>query len=142
LNCFIDTSALIKHYLFEDGEKEVSDLIFRTDTLIVSEITVLECLSVIRRYFHEKRILDSEYSSLKKKITSDLSFMKTVQFDEVVSKSAIQLVDHIVIKSMDLIQLASAYTVKQEIDLFVSCDKKLIANANSIGMETYNPLIN
>ena len=46
---FIDSSALIKRYIEEQGSKTVENLTDEAREILISEVTKLECLSAIRR---------------------------------------------------------------------------------------------
>ncbi|RKX70523.1 MAG: VapC toxin family PIN domain ribonuclease, partial [Spirochaetes bacterium] len=71
MNCFFDTSALIKNYIEETGSEKVSALMEEADEIFVSKITIIECFSTLKRILSERLISKSDYIRLKKEILYD-----------------------------------------------------------------------
>ena len=70
MNYFFDTSALIKNYIDEPGSTSVSELMNQSDLVYVSEITLLECFSTLRRILLENLFTPEEYENVKTEIKS------------------------------------------------------------------------
>lgn len=137
--CYFDTSALIKNYIEEIGSDTVKTLLDDADEVYVSEICIIECMSTTRRLWKEKLITESEYRLLKKEIKKDYPYFKKVALDTV-HENAEKLIDTYQLKSLDSIQLGSALSVKEIIDNFVCCDRKLRDSAAHERLNVINPI--
>ena len=138
MNCFFDTSALIKNYVEETGSEKVSALMEEADEIFVSEITIIECFSTLKRILSERLISESDYIRLKKEIQYDFEFFSRVGLSP---KNCEPLIDEYQLKTLDSIQLAASLSVSDEIDAFICCDKKLLKAAEAENLETLNPAV-
>ncbi len=138
MNCFFDTSALIKNYIEETGSEKVSALMEEADEIFVSEITIIECFSTLKRILSERLISKSDYIRLKKEILYDFEFFSKVGLSP---ENCEPLIDEYQLKTLDSIQLAASLSVSDEIDAFICCDKKLLKAAEAENLETLNPAV-
>jgi predicted nucleic acid-binding protein len=138
MNYFFDTSALIKNYIEETGSEKVSALMEEAEEIFVSEITIIECFSTLKRILSERLIRESDYLHLKDEIQYDFGFLSKVGISP---ESCEQLIDKYQLKSLDSIQLAASLSVSDEIDTFICCDKKLLKAAEAENLETLNPIV-
>jgi len=53
MNLFLDTSALIKKYISENGSERVDDFLGKADRVLLSVITEMEIHSVFKRLLVE-----------------------------------------------------------------------------------------
>ena len=137
--CFFDTSALIKNYIEESGTVNVASLLDRADEIFVSEICIIESISTIRRIFEENKITRKEYEILKEEIKKDHRYFSRINIESVYD-IAEGLIDKYQLKSLDSIQLGSMLSMKNRIDFFVCCDKKLLEAAAKEKIKTINPI--
>lgn len=135
---FFDTSALIKNYIEETGSTTVSDILASASAVYVSELTIIECFSTVKRLLVEKRITGDEYEVLKNEIRHDFRFFTRIDIEEAVP-SCEELIDVHQLKTLDSIQLASSLCVQTEIQHFVCCDTKLLEAARKEQLPTINP---
>ena len=80
MNYFFDTGALIKKYIEEPGSEHVSRLMDQASEIYVSEITIIECFSTLRRILLEKLISIDEYEILKKEIAYDFGYFQQIEY--------------------------------------------------------------
>ena len=135
---FFDTSALIKNYIEEPGSETVSNLLRSADTVFVSELTLIECFSTVKRLVVEKRIAEDEYARIKDEIRYDFSFFTRIDIREAILQCE-ELIDAHQLKTLDSIQLASSLCVRTEIQDFVCCDKRLLAAAKKEQLSSIDP---
>ena len=137
---FFDTSALIKNYIEEPGTDNVASIFDKADEIFVSEICIIESISTIRRIYEENKITKKDYENLKEEIKKDNQYFSRISIENVYS-IAEKLIDKYQLKSLDSIQLGSMILLRNQIDYFVCCDKKLLEAANKEKIKTINPII-
>lgn len=139
MNYFFDTSALLKNYIEESGSEYVSELMKQAENIYVSEITIIECFSTLRRILSEKFISEDDYSYLKQQVSYDFEYFHIIEY----SMGRIHcenLIDTYQLKTLDSIQLAASLYVIDEIDGFVCCDNKLLKAAKEENLGIINPV--
>lgn len=141
MRLFIDTSALVKKYIEEQGSNQVTELFSEAEVISVSFLTKIEAISTFSRIYRDKSISPSDYSYLIKSLENDLEFFECVDFDHAVQKIAIDLIQKRQLKSLDAIQLACAFHTQQPCDSFVSCDIKLLQVAQLEKFKVLNPVL-
>jgi len=141
-NYFIDTSALFKRYFPERGTEQIDDIFNEANsTFYISDITIIEIVSNLKRKNEITRELNNEiYSKIKKEFFNDIAHenIKTVGiFSENIIK-AITLIDKKYVTPLDSIQLATALQLNSELQniVFVCSDKKLSDLAQEYGIKT------
>ena len=141
-NYFIDTSALFKRYFPEQGTEQIDDIFNEANsTFYISDITIIEIVSNLKRKNEITRKLNNEiYSKIKKEFFNDIAHenIKTVGvFSENIIK-AITLIDKKYVTPLDSIQLATALQLNSELQniVFVCSDKKLSDLAQEYGIKT------
>ena len=138
MKCFFDTSALIKNYIEETGSETVSNVLSSADEVFVSELTLIECFSTVRRLVIETRITEDEYDRIIDEIRHDFAFFTRIDIREAIPQCE-KLIDAHQLKTLDSIQLASSLCLRAEIQGFVCCDKRLLAAAEKEQLSTINP---
>lgn len=140
MRLFMDTSALIKRYIMEEGSNAVDNLMDATLEVIVSPITKIECISTIRRLLHEKFLTMEEFSVIKKNILYDFEFYNVLRMNDRIENNAIKLIEKYQLKTLDAIQLSSCCSTYPEYLSFVTCDNKIIKFAEIENLSVINPL--
>ncbi|TVR90562.1 MAG: PIN domain-containing protein [Spirochaetaceae bacterium] len=138
MNCYFDTSALIKNYIEETGSETVSNLLNAADAVFVSELTLTECFSTLRRLLLEARISENAYAHVKDEIRRDFAYFTRVDIGEALPECE-KLIDLHQLKTLDSIQLASSLRVRTEIRYFVCCDQRLLTAAVKEQLSTIDP---
>nr|WP_295923657.1 type II toxin-antitoxin system VapC family toxin [uncultured Dyadobacter sp.] len=130
MRLFLDTSSLIKLYHEEQGSELLKNVIVKSSvsSILLSELTRIEFLSALWK----KRRLGE--------LTSDIVRQTALLFEKDARQfSFISLNDHIVqsacglvnkygsdgLRSLDSIQLATAISLRDSADLFITSDKLL-----------------
>lgn len=147
--CFLDTSALIKHYVAEAGSRWLEATIFEPsdNVLLISRITVVEMRSALARRKREASIQPQDHADALTALSEDcLIRYRFVEFEAPVVDLAGELLDRYVLRAYDAVQLASALaTNRLLIDanlaplVFVSADNNLLAAAQAAGLQIDNP---
>mgnify|MGYP001610633573 CR=1 FL=1 len=139
MKLYFDTSALIKKYISEVGSENVDKLLFSATKVYISSIGEIESVSAFRRLLLEKEISPNEYHSMKKEVIQDFLYFGVINISIDIKKLSIKVIDKYQLKSLDSIHLGTAISIKNEIDYFVSCDKKLLNVAKKEGLKVVNP---
>lgn len=137
---FIDTSALFKRYINENGTERIDTLFEEDAGYMVSNIAVVEFVSNLKRLVDIDKIIDFDtYISIKKELFNDIGEgiieVVNISSDEIIA--AIELIDNKYITPIDSIQLAFVIKMKEmdENTVFVCSDKKLCSIAENYGIK-------
>jgi predicted nucleic acid-binding protein len=140
-NYFIDTSALFKRYIPEQGTEQLDIIFKQAGTFYISDITIIEAISNLKRKNEIARELDNTiYAKIKSEFFNDIA-QGIIKASGVLSATiieAISLIDESYLTPLDSIQLATALQLNFELQniVFVCSDKKLAKLAEKYGMET------
>ncbi len=140
-NYFIDTSALFKRYIPEQGTEEMDDIFNKDAAFYISDITIIEFISNLKRKNEITRELgESLYKKIKSELFKDITQgkIKTVNVLSETIIAAIKLLDKRYITPLDSIQLAAALQLKSEKAniTFICSDKKLNGLAEMFGLRS------
>ena len=129
MNCFLDTSALLKRYIPEDGTGFIDDL-FAKGIIHISSLTLTEAVSVFRRLVEVKGLIKEEdFLALKARLLADAAEgvfeVVTVAMPAIIT--SIDLISLRYLTPVDALILAAAVELKRSINslCFVSFDLKL-----------------
>ena len=137
---FFDSSAIIKRYIKEIGSGIVDTLIEQTEIMIIGPLTIIECLSGIRRVLEEGKIANENYMKYQKEIDYDLIDITEVPYSEQLKIIIKDMIDKYQLKTLDAIQLAACLLQRDAVDNFIYCDIKLNNAARQEGIIVINPL--
>ena len=139
---FIDTSALFKRYVLEQGSDFINKLFSKEKAIFNSTVTLCEVISNLRRLVDIDNLLDEkEFVMVKATFLGEIG-------NEVID--VVDLTPSILLKSLDIcsseyvtpldsIQLASALSLAEK-TIFVCSDRKLLRLATKWGLQTVNPV--
>ncbi|MBU2600719.1 MAG: type II toxin-antitoxin system VapC family toxin [Actinobacteria bacterium] len=133
MRVFLDTSALVKRYVDEPGSDTIAAVLAEADRLIVSALTLPECVSAFRRLAREGHVTSEQYERLKAIVLLDLSDAVVCHVVPEVIDLAIDCLEQYPLRTLDAMQLAGARAVKP--DLFVTSDRRQAHAARSEGLE-------
>ena len=146
---FLDTSALIKHYVAEAGSQWLETTIFEPseNVLLISRITVVEMRSALARRKREASIQPQDHADALTALSEDcLIRYRFVEFEAPVVDLAGEMLDRYVLRAYDAVQLASALATNRLLTdanlaplVFVSADNNLLAAAQAVGLQIDNP---
>jgi predicted nucleic acid-binding protein len=128
MRAFVDTSSLFKKYVEESGSKEWDGLLQDISEIAVSPVTWVEMNAVVARRLRQKSLASQQAVWLKSQIEKDFQSFHRVVWNEVLEKTAVELVYRYSLSTLDAIQLASG--VLSKADLFVTSDRRLFEEAN------------
>ena len=123
MQAFIDTSTLVKKYKAEPGRDKLLQWLNTADEIIISPITYFELICTIRREFETHKRGDKEFHKIFKEIDIDFGYFHKVSLNEELHRAAFDIRKRYRLKSLDLIQMASARISQSKI--FLTSDKVL-----------------
>ena len=145
-NYHFDTSSFLKFYIEEDGSETVQSLLIDNGnhTFIISELTIIEAHSAIRRREREGTISAERAARIIEQINDDkINRFVTQDLSSAMISEATRLIDDHPLRSLDALQLAGCLVLRQEklVDpTFVCADIRLLDSANQEGLDILNPL--
>lgn len=145
-NVYLDTSALVKLYVAEEGTERVVGLTKDLDgeRAVILDITLLESRSAVRRREREGDIAAADADRILKQIEEDASLSFLVQpSTSAVIEEAARLIDEYLLRTYDALQLAGCLVVRQGLPgplTFVCADTRLCEAAALEGLPVLNPI--
>ena len=140
---YLDTSALIKLHIEEEGTAGVVDLIRGADNgdIIILEITPLEFRSALRRKERRGEISAFDSNAALAWLEQQAESMYRVEsFTPTVANEAARLIDLYPLKAYDAVQLAGCLIAKAVMPLpltFVCADFRLCVAASLEGLAVF-----
>ena len=130
MKLFLDTSALAKRYIAEQGSDTVLRLCREAEQLAVSVICLPEMISTLNRLVRERRLSRAKYQVLKQTLLGDLAGADLCELTTAVMRGVIRLLESNPLRAMDAIPVASAAAYGAE--LFASADLRQLAAARKL----------
>jgi predicted nucleic acid-binding protein len=132
MRIFLDSSALVKRYVVEEGTEKVSDFCGRADEIVLSVLCVPEVLSACNRLKRSSRLNDSQYRKIKKELALDVDEATIIDMTSSIIENTIMCLETGSVKTLDAIHIASA--LESGCDLFLSADKNQCKVAKSLNL--------
>lgn len=142
---FVDTSALIKRYLREDGSVWISEILERSsqNVIIISELAVVEAYSVITRLRHQRTLSAVRAETAKQNLLLHVADeYLVVPIDSLIMEQARGKVEKHHLRALDAIQLACAVNARDTSPsdvIVLSADNRLLEAAVDEGFHVENP---
>lgn len=145
---YLDSSALVKRYLAEQGSDRITALCLPTDnTIITARITKAEIASAMGRKHRLGELARSNYTVALQDLSHHFNHEYIVaEVDEAVVDLAVRLTTRQKLRGYDAVQLATALTINASFThanlppiTFVAADSNLLQAAQSEGLRTENP---
>ena len=143
---YLDTSALLKLYIAEEGTDRVIEAAEGTadGRIAILVLTPLEARSGIRRREREGDISSANADQVLGKIEDDCSTLFLTQpLSSPVMEEAARLIDRHPLRAYDALQLAGCLFVREAMPepvTFVCADARLCEAASNEGLTTLNPI--
>ena len=143
---YLDTSALVKLYIEEDGTQQVVDLTENPDRnrIIILDVTQIELRSAIRRREREGDIAIADSERILRQAEEDTSSSFLVQpSTAAMIEEAARLIDGYPLRTYDALQLAGCLVVGQTLPeplIFVCADSRLCEAGRLEGLAVSNPV--
>jgi len=139
MNLYFDTSSLFKLYHKEEGTDELMELLKKNsvNAIYLCEITGIEFSSAVWKKCRKKEISENIANTLIEKFDKDSAKFRFVPQNFTLRKSAKNLIAKYWtdgLRTLDSIQLASALSIKENVDIFLTSDKLLADIAIHEGM--------
>ena len=139
---YLDSSALVKRYIEEDGSDKVNALLEERTVAAASRLAYPEILAAITRRHKAKEIETGAFERITKAFKSDWAFFVVVEFH----KEVFQFIDAIIVKyalkGAGSVHLSSALWLKKAMKqdvVFVASDLELIKAAKAEKLQIFNP---
>ncbi len=130
----VDSSALAKRYVLEDGSEIVDQLLQRASQLALCTILVPEIISGLNRRLREHYLSPYEYRKAKGQLLNDVRDSIVLQVTPAVISRSVKLLEVNVLRAMDALHIASA--LEWEAECFVTADRRQMMAANNSGLHT------
>ena len=144
---YLDTSALIKLYVEEEGTERVVAITDDFDgvQVMILDVTPLEARSAVRRRQREGDISGADAERILDRIEDDTSSSFLVQpSTSAVIEGAARLIDRHPLRAYDALQLAGCLVVRDIVPgplTFVCADVRLCGAAELEGLAVLNPSV-
>jgi len=129
---FLDTSALAKRYVAEQGSDQVLAVCQQADSLVVSVICLPELVSTLCRLVREEKLASAAYRTLKGSMMADLADVDICEITQEVLASVVSLLELHPLRAMDGLHVACALACAP--DAFVSADHRQLSAARKAGL--------
>ena len=126
--CYLDTSALVKIYIDEDGSAMVSDLVDKSSIISTSVVAYAEARAVFKRIKNEGLLKENHYSRLVANFKQDWPNILSIKVSQPVISAVDIFADLYSLRGFDLIHLASTAALSNKVNskIVVGCwDKRL-----------------
>ncbi len=137
---YLDTSALAKRYLQEEGSAAVRAL-FRRGLVAVARITYAELLAAVARARHLDVISEQQRAAVFERVETDFADLTIIEIRPVTLRRVPELVVRHALRGYDVVQLAAALTIREQGGSvrFWSADAQLVAAARAEGLHAVVP---
>ena len=139
MTLYLDTSALVKLYVEEEGSGLVRDSVERARFVSTSALAYVEARAAFARRRGERRLSRTAHRRLVETLDGDWPRYMLLDVTEAVIREAGRLTDLHGLRAYDAIHLASAGVVRDrfpEETVFASWDARLDAAASREGLDT------
>ena len=132
MRVFLDSSALARRYVAEEGSDAVIEWCARADELCVASIAVAEIVSAFCRLRREGRLGEDRYQDLKTALLQDLQDAIFCEPTPEVLAHSIRALESHVLRGMDAIHIGCA--MSSESDVFLTSDRRQAQAAMGTGL--------
>ena len=130
---FMDTSALVKRYIDEEGSAEVDEYYTSENRIAITPITEIEFHSALKRKLVNESISSSTYDDAMVAWQMEKQSYDLVRFDDRLRQCAISTLKRHQLRTLDALQLASAIMADLDGgDEFLVADRRLYAEAEEV----------
>ena len=139
---YLDTSALLKLYIEEEGREVVVGVVASGELLATSIVAYAEARAGLARTWREGDFTGSEYRNAVSDLERDWSRFILIRVSERTAYHAGQLAEQHALRGFDAIHLASALHLAERFDElgFLAFDRRLTSAASEAGLAVYPSL--
>jgi len=138
LRLYLDTSALVKLYVEEQGSTLVREWVQEATAVATSAIAYAEARAAFARRRREKYFTSGDYRRVIQDFDNDWGHYVLLEVSDSVIRKAAKLAETHALRAYDAIHLASANVLREHLKervLFASWDSKLLNAARREGLE-------
>lgn len=138
MRLYLDTSALVKLYVEEDGSDKVREQVRQADVVATSAIAYVEARAALARRHRERSLSPGDYRRTVRELDADWQRYVSIEVTDVLIRKAADLAGNHRLRAYDAIHLASAAFLTErlaEAVAFSSWDANLSAAARREGLE-------
>jgi predicted nucleic acid-binding protein len=138
LRLYLDTSALVKLYVEEEGSSLIRQAVAEADTVATTIIAYVEAHAAFARRQREKTISLSDYRQIIRDFKADWRRYLVLEVTERLVERAEELAEDHHLRAYDAIHLASAGVLKErlaDVVSFACWDSRLQAAARREGLD-------
>ena len=135
---YLDTSALIKIYVAEEGTNTVQDAVSRASAVSASRVAYVEARSALARACRESRIEERDLRQTVAEMDEDWKRFLVLEVTDDLAQRAGDLAEEYALRAYDALQLASALILKCRVNssvFFLAFDQDLMQAAQSAGLD-------
>ena len=143
MTLYLDTSALVKLYVEEEGARVVRNAVAQAGLVATAAIAYVEARAAFVRRHHEGGLSSAEYRRVIRNPDSDWARSLVVEVVDSLIRDAARLAEAHRLRAYDAIHLASAAAVHARLAepvIFASWDAGLEKVARREGFESLRPL--
>jgi len=140
VNLYLDTSALVKLYVKEEGSESIRDAIGRARLASTSVIAYVEARAAFARRRREGGLRVSDYRRVIRSLDVDWPHFVRLEASESLIRDAARLAEVHGLRAYDAIHLASALVLKQRLGapVVLGCwDTELKSAAPKAGLQFF-----
>lgn len=126
--CYLDTSALVKLYIYEEGSPEVKELVTNSLLVATSKIAYAEARAALARGHREKALEDEIYAQAVEALKGDWRNYFTIEVSDTLIELAGELAELHQLRGFDAVHLAAVLILRQQVkeNITVACwDRRL-----------------
>lgn len=138
MKLYLDTSALVKLYVEENGSPLVREAVADAETVATSIIAYVEARAAFARCRRERRFSPGDYRRTIQDFNADWEHCLLLEITDSLIREAAELSEVHALRAYDAIHLASAKALGERLGeqvLFASWDSDLLAAAGREGLE-------
>ena len=137
MKLYLDTSALVKFYVEEEGSATVREAIARAETVATTVIAYVEACAAFARRYRERRLSRRDYRRTIQELQSDWDRYLLLEVTNDLIRRAADLAAIHPLRAHDAMHLASAKVLQERLQgpIFFACwDSNLSAGAKREGL--------
>jgi predicted nucleic acid-binding protein len=140
---YLDSSALVKRYVREEGTDFVKSILAGDDLITTSKLSYPEILSALMRKVHAGEIQRKTFNGIVDMFDRDWDHVLVLDFHNDLLQIVKMLIGKHPLKAADAIHLSSALWLKassKAVVTFVASDSTLLKAAGAEKLHVMNPL--
>ncbi|MDI6715970.1 MAG: type II toxin-antitoxin system VapC family toxin [Actinomycetota bacterium] len=134
MKLLVDSSALVKRYVLEDGSENVNHLLSHASQLGICIILVPEIVSALNRRLREGILTSNNYRRIKMQLLNDVNDATVLHITSAVIAHSVKLLERNKLRTLDALHIACALEWKA--DVFVTADRRQLTAAANAGLQT------